>query len=65
VIARNADTSVTRHIVVPARGKATLRLLIEGKPVEIQANDGGVPETQASVHLHKFVEPASSAAPVQ
>jgi hypothetical protein len=51
VTVRNALTSVTQRIVVPARGKATLRILIQGRPIEVQANDGTVPETQASVHI--------------
>jgi hypothetical protein len=51
VTVRNPLTSVTERIVVPARGKATLRILIQGRPTEVQANDGTVPETQASVHI--------------
>jgi len=44
-------TSVTRRVRVPARGKTTERVLIQGKPTEVQVNDGTVPETQASVHV--------------
>ncbi|MGD0347007.1 MAG: hypothetical protein ABSA85_09630 [Terracidiphilus sp.] len=51
VTVRNPLTSVTQRIIVPARGKATLRILIQGRPTEVQANDGTVPETQASVHI--------------
>jgi hypothetical protein len=51
VTARNPDTAVTERIVVPARSKATLRILIQGRPTEIQANDGTVPETEASIHI--------------
>jgi hypothetical protein len=43
-------TSVTQRVRVPARGKAVQRILIQGKPTEVQANDGTVPESQASVH---------------
>ena len=43
--------SVTRRVRVPARGKTTERVLIQGKPTEVQVNDGTIPETQASVHL--------------
>jgi hypothetical protein len=60
VTVRNPDTSVTRRVVVPARGKATLRLLIEGKPTEVQANDGTVPETQASVHVRSLTAAATA-----
>jgi hypothetical protein len=51
---------VTHRVLVPARGKVTERILIQGKPTEVQANDGTVPETQASVHLMKLDEPAAS-----
>jgi hypothetical protein len=51
VIVRNPDTSVTQRVLVPARGKATQRILIQGRPTEVQANDGTVPETEASVHI--------------
>ena len=44
-------TSVTQRVRVPARGKAVQRILIQGKPTEVQANDGTVPENQASVHV--------------
>jgi hypothetical protein len=44
-------TFVTRRVRVPARGKVTERILIQGKPTEVQANDGTVPEIQASVHV--------------
>jgi hypothetical protein len=51
VTVRNPDTSVTQRVLVPARGKATQRILIQGRPTEVQANDGTVPETEASVHI--------------
>jgi hypothetical protein len=46
--------------MVPARGKAPQRLLLLGKPVEVQVNDGTVPETQATVHIARLDDPASS-----
>jgi hypothetical protein len=52
--------SVTQRLRVPARGKATTRILILGKPTEVQVNDGTVPETQASVHITKFEDPAQA-----
>jgi hypothetical protein len=51
VTVSNANTSVTRRVVVPARGKATERILIQGRPAQVQANDGTVPETEASIHI--------------
>jgi len=55
-------TSLTRRVLVPARGRVTERILILGKPTEIQANDGTVPETQASVHVTRLDEPAAAPA---
>jgi hypothetical protein len=51
--------AVTQRLRIPARGKASQRLLIQGKPTEVQINDGVVPETQASVHLTKLDDAAS------
>jgi hypothetical protein len=62
VIVRSADKSVTQRILVPARGKAVQRIVIEGKPLEVQVNNGTIPETQASVHLTKLGEPAADPA---
>ena len=45
------ETSVTRRVFIAGRGKAVERFLIQGKPTSVQANDGVVPETQASVHI--------------
>jgi hypothetical protein len=53
-------TSVTRRVLVPARGRVTERILILGKPTEVQANDGTVPETGASVHVTNLDEPAAA-----
>ena len=51
VTVRSLDKSVTKRLLVPARGQAVQRILIEGKPVSVQVNDGTTPETQASVHV--------------
>jgi hypothetical protein len=60
VTLRTDSTSVTQRVLVPARGKTVQRILIQGKPTEVQVNDGTVPETQASVHLTKLNEPSES-----
>ncbi|MGA3160902.1 MAG: hypothetical protein ABSC77_06765 [Terracidiphilus sp.] len=52
--------SVTQRLRIPARGKAIQRLLIQGKPTEVQVNDGAVPETQASVHITRIEYPAEN-----
>jgi hypothetical protein len=51
VTVRSDTNSVTQRVVVPGHGKAVQRLLILGKPTEVQVNDGTVPETAASVHV--------------
>ncbi len=57
-------TSVTRRVRIPARDKITARILILGKPTSVQANDGTVPETEASIHITNLgdsaAEPASA-----
>ena len=54
VTVRTEATSVTQRLRVPARSKAVQRILIQGKPTEVQVNDGTVPESQASVHITKL-----------
>ncbi|MGC9157736.1 MAG: hypothetical protein ACP5FH_02005 [Terracidiphilus sp.] len=56
----SGPTSVTRRVLVPARGRITERILVQGKPISVQANDGSVPETGASVHVMNLNEPDSS-----
>jgi hypothetical protein len=51
VTVRTSAASVTERVRVPARGKAVQRILIQGRPTEVQVNDGTVPETEASVHI--------------
>ena len=59
VTVRNDGASVTQRVRVPGHGKAVQRILIQGKPTEVQVNDGTVPETQASVHVTKLQESPS------
>jgi len=47
----SAETSITRRVFIAGRGKAVERFLLQGKPTKVQANDGVVPETEASVHV--------------
>ena len=48
----HSDTNaVTQRVVVPGHGKAVQRILIVGKPVRVEVNDGTVPETQSSLHV--------------
>jgi hypothetical protein len=54
VTVRTAATSVTQRVRIPGRSKVVQRILIQGKPTEVQVNDGTVPESQASVHITKL-----------
>ena len=60
VTVRSDTNSVTERVLVPAHGKAVQRVLIQGKPIEVQVNDGTIPETQASVHLTKLDGPSGT-----
>jgi len=60
VTVRSGSNSVTQRVLVPAHGKAVQRVLVQGKPIEVQVNDGSIPETQATVHLTKIDEPGSA-----
>lgn len=51
VTVRSNDGVVTERVLVPARGKATQRILSLSPPTAVQVNDGSVPETGASVHV--------------
>ena len=54
VTVRTDNTSVTQRMLVPGHGKADRRILIQGVPVAVQANDGVAPEVQASVHIKRL-----------
>jgi hypothetical protein len=65
VTVRSDTNSVTQRVIVPSRGKAVQRILILGKPTQVQVNDGTVPETEASVHITKLDNSSSSSQPGQ
>jgi hypothetical protein len=54
VTVRSKDATVTERMRLPAQGKASRRILIGGQPVEVQLNDGSVPEVRQSEHLMKL-----------
>jgi hypothetical protein len=60
VTVRSNTDSVTRRLLVPARGKAPQRILVLGKPTEVQVNDGTVPETQATIHITRLDQTSAS-----
>ncbi len=59
VTVRTALTSVTQRMLIPAQGEITQRILVQGAPTKVLVNDGGVPETEASVHVTTLGNPAA------
>ncbi len=53
-------TSVTQRVRISARSESVPRILIQGKPTSVQVNDGTVPETQASLHITRLDDEAST-----
>jgi hypothetical protein len=54
ITVRSDTNTVSQRVVIPGHGKAVQRILILGKPTEVQMNDGTVPETEASIHITKI-----------
>ena len=50
VTVRGSGASVTDQVRIPAHGSVTHRMTIQGNPVEVEVNDGSVPEVQDSIH---------------
>lgn len=48
---RSRITTVTERMRIPARSRATRRIVLQGTPTEVILNDGTVPEVQASQHV--------------
>jgi hypothetical protein len=65
VTVRGISSSVTRRVLIPARGKISERILLQERPTQVQLNDGTVPETQASVHIKNLDSAAGSTSPSQ
>jgi hypothetical protein len=51
VAARSASGESTVRVVVPGKGKATVRLSLESAPAEVTVNDGSIPEAGPSEHV--------------
>jgi len=46
----SANTSVTQHVLIPARSKSVQRILVQGHPTEVRLNNGTIPESQSTIH---------------
>lgn len=51
VTVRTKGSTVTERLRLPARGKVSRRILVQGIPTEVQVNDGTVPEIQERLHI--------------
>ena len=54
VTVTSGTTQVTERMLVPAHGTASRRILIQDEPVQVQVNDGVVPELEASEHVQRI-----------
>jgi hypothetical protein len=55
VTVRSATAKETERLRIPGRSSASTRIVFAGTPEEVEVNDGGVPETEASVHTRQVV----------
>ena len=56
VTVRSGALTATERLRVPAHASATVRILFQGTPEEVQVNDGTVPELVSSTHTRRVVE---------
>jgi hypothetical protein len=52
---RSAAASETQRLRIPGRSSASIRIVFSGTPTEVEVNDGGVPETQTSLHSRQLL----------
>jgi len=57
VTVRSDTASQTQRLRIPAHSSASTRIVFAGTPELVEVNDGGVPETQTSVHTRQLVLP--------
>jgi len=57
ITVRSATTSDTQRLRIPGRSSTSTRFVFAGKPEQVEVNDGGVPETQTSLHTRQLVLP--------
>lgn len=54
VTVRSGELTATERLRVPARGTASTRILFQGKPQQVEVNDGSVPEAGSTRHVYEF-----------
>ena len=58
VTVRSSTASETQRLRIPGRSSASTRIVFAGTPAEVEVNDGGVPETQTSLHTRQLLLPS-------
>jgi hypothetical protein len=54
IVLRSAGQDVTKRLEVRGRSKATIRIEIDGAPLEVVVNDGSVPESDVSNNRYRI-----------
>ena len=57
VTVRSDSASQTQRLRIPGRSSASTRIVFAGTPEQVEINDGGVPETETSIHTRQLVLP--------
>jgi hypothetical protein len=57
VTVRSDSASQTQRLRIPGRSTASTRIVFAGTPALVEVNDGGVPETQTSLHTRQLLLP--------
>jgi hypothetical protein len=54
ITAKGVDAAVTERVRIPPHGRITYRIAFQENPIEIDLNDGTVPEVRDSIHQKLF-----------
>jgi hypothetical protein len=57
VTVRSTSAVQSQRLRIPGRSSASTRIVFSGTPTEVQVNDGGVPETQSTIHTRQLLLP--------
>jgi hypothetical protein len=59
VTVRSNKASETQRLRIPGRSSSSVRIVFADKPQQVEVNDGGVPETQTSIHTRQILLPSA------
>ena len=54
ITVRSGELTATERLRIPGNGSASTRIVFQGKPEQVEVNDGSVPESSASRHLQEL-----------